>query len=303
MQKAALGASGMAFSGAASRAFAAEPKRVDSGCLETIRIPTSYYQNFDADLDAAVPEESFGGWKKANLDFPKRRTALVVMHAWDMGTKEKYPGWWRAAPWARRASVILENVFPGLLNSVRMSGIRVFHVASAGNGYYERYAGYQVTKALCRPLDVQMEKIPSDPITDKILKFRSENVFVGSRNEDDVKTGFAGLDFPTNAKPLENEPIAVDSHQLLALCKKYDINHLIYCGFCINWCLLLSPGGMADMNQHGIICSAIRDAVCAVENKETAATELAKEIALWRVALAYGFVFDSRDITSSVSTK
>lgn len=46
------------------------------------------------------------------------------------------------------------------------------------------------------------------------------------------------------------------------------------------------------MARHGVICSALRQAVTAVENRETARLELCKEIALWRVALAYGFVFD-----------
>ncbi|MBI4530051.1 MAG: hypothetical protein HY709_00890, partial [Candidatus Latescibacteria bacterium] len=75
-------------------------------------------------------------------------------------------------------------------------------------------------------------------------------------------------------------------------CKRDGINHLIYAGFAINWCLLLSPGGMADMQKRGVMCSTFRQAVTAVENKETARKELNKEAALWRVALAFGFVFD-----------
>ncbi|MDF2670404.1 MAG: hypothetical protein K0R67_2710, partial [Paenibacillus sp.] len=90
---------------------------------------------------------------------------------------------------------------------------------------------------------------------------------------------------------------------LFALCKEHGINHLIYTGFAINWCLLLSPGGMADMTKHGIICSAIRQAVTAVENKETARQELNKEQALWRVALAFGFVYDVDDFVQAVRSE
>ena len=46
------------------------------------------------------------------------------------------------------------------------------------------------------------------------------------------------------------------------------------------------------MQKRGVMCSALRQAVTAVENKETARQELCKEIVLWRVALAFGFVFD-----------
>ena len=56
------------------------------------------------------------------------------------------------------------------------------------------------------------------------------------------------------------------------------------------------------MSQRGIMCSVIRQAVTAVENKETARGELCKEIALWRVALAFGFVFDVDDLINALTS-
>jgi hypothetical protein len=79
------------------------------------------------------------------------------------------------------------------------------------------------------------------------------------------------------------------------------VNHLIYAGFAINWCLLMSPGSMLEMSQRGIMCSVLRQAVTAVENKETARHEVAKEIGLWRVALAFGFVFNVHDFVSAIT--
>jgi hypothetical protein len=63
----------------------------------------------------------------------------------------------------------------------------------------------------------------------------------------------------------------------------------------------MSPGGMLEMSRRGILCSALRQAVTAVENKETARRELAKELGLWRVALAFGFVFDVDDFISAIA--
>lgn len=54
------------------------------------------------------------------------------------------------------------------------------------------------------------------------------------------------------------------------------------------------------MRKHGLLCSTVRQAVTAVENRETARTELAKELALWRVALDFGFVFDADDIINAL---
>ncbi len=102
--------------------------------------------------------------------------------------------------------------------------------------------------------------------------------------------------FALNAEPACDEGMTDDRHQLFALCKHYGMNHLIYAGFAINWCLLLSPGGMAEMSRYGIICSAIPQAVTRLENKETARAEFCKQVALWRVALAFGFSYDLEDL-------
>ena len=63
----------------------------------------------------------------------------------------------------------------------------------------------------------------------------------------------------------------------------------------------MSPGGMAEMaHKYGVMCSAIRQATTAVENKESARQEWCKELALWRVALAFGFVFDVDDLVAAL---
>jgi hypothetical protein len=57
---------------------------------------------------------------------------------------------------------------------------------------------------------------------------------------------------------------------------------------------------MHEMSGYGVMCSALRQAVTAVENKETAREEVCKQIALWRVALAFGFVFDVDDFVEAL---
>ena len=146
-----------------------------------------------------------------------------------------------------------------------------------------------------------MEQVPSSPGLEALREFRSQNVFVGPHNEEDVKRGFAKLDFAPEARPLANEGVAESSDQLFALCCEAGVNHLVYVGFALNWCLLLSPGGMAEMSRHGMLCSTIRQATTAVENRETAREERCKEVALWRVALAFGFVFDLDDFIEGLA--
>lgn len=258
---------------------------------KTIRLPAYYYQQFDADFNLEVPAEGYGGWKKAEIEISREHTAVVVMHAWDCGTREQYPGWHRAVEYIPRAYEICRTVFPRLLAAVRASDLPLFHVVGGGN-YYQHYPGYRRAVELAGPPPPPLEKVASDPVLERLSQFRSDHVFVGAHNQADVERGFQHLDFAAEARPQGEEGIAENGHQLFALCREAGVNHLIYAGFAINWCLLLSPGGMHDMSQRGVMCSALRQAVTAVENRETARRELNKESGLWRVALAFGFVFD-----------
>ncbi len=266
----------------------------------SLTIPTWYYQQFDADYTLDVPEESFGGWKKTNLEFSREHIAVVVMHAWNLGTREKFPGWWRAVPYAPRSKAILHTIFPHLLKTVRSSGITLFHVVGGGNKYWKNLPGYKHAASLADPDTKAHEQISSDPLRDKLAVFRQKHCFVGEHNQKDVEQGFEQLDFAEQARPVGDEGIAENSQELFALCKEQGVNHLVYCGFAINWCLLLSPGGMAEMSKYGLWCSVLRQATTAVENKETARNELCKEIALWRIALAFGFVFGVNDFTNAI---
>ena len=269
--------------------------------MNPITLRTHYYQQFDADLTLDVPGEGYGGWKTADLELAPDHTAVVVMHAWNAGTPEQYPGWFRCVEYIPRAQQIGRTVFPPLLQAVRRSPLKLFHVVGGGD-YYKPHPGYKACADLAGPAPAAPEAVKvKDPVMDRLNKFKGEHVFVGKHNEDDVNRGFKKLDFQPEAMPVGDEPMAENAHQLLALCKKHEINHLIYAGFAINWCLLLSPGGMHEMSSRGLMCSALRQATTAVENKETARKELCKELGLWRVALAFGFVYDVDDFIAAIS--
>jgi hypothetical protein len=263
-------------------------------------IEAQYYQHFDADFSRPVPEETMGGWKKKLLNFSRDNTAIVSMHVWNGQTPQVYGGWWRCAPWLRRATQITTSLFPQLFSAIRNSDIPLFHIAGGPNGYWKKYPGYQYTLSIC-PDSAKLGQVASDPLRDEILKFKSDHAIVGRENIKDVEKAFSELDFAPQAAPLDNEPIVENSDQLFALCRAKNINHLIYCGFCLNWCLLLSPGGMAEISKYGILCSTISQATTAVENRTSAADEREKESALWRVALEYGFVFDFDDIITALN--
>jgi hypothetical protein len=272
-----------------------------AGSPRIVRVPASYYQQFDADPQREIPAEGYGGWKKAALELDLRHTAVVVMHAWDCGASADFPGWHRCVEYIPRADAICRTVFPELLGGVRAAKVPLFHVVGGGQ-YYQHLPGYQRAAKLAGPPQQPRETIAADPTLERLRQFRSEHVFVGKHNQADVTRGFARLDFAPGARPSGEEGVAENGEQLFALCKAAGVNHLIYAGFAINWCLLLSPGGMHEMSGRGILCSAFRDATTAVENKESARQQWAKELALWRVALAFGFVFDVDEFLAAVAS-
>jgi len=265
-------------------------------------IPTHYYQHHDADFDAAVPAEGYGGWQRAELPLDLDKTAVVVMHAWNARTREQYPGWHRAVEYLPRAARLQEEVFPPLLGAVRSAGMKLFHVVSPDH-YYESYPGYARTLAIAgEEEETAPEQMAMDEVALELQRFRYRHGFPGDHNRSDIEAAFASLSFMPQSEPQGDEEIAATDRQLYALCRHYGITHLIYVGFAINWCLLLSQGGMASMSRHGILCSAVRQAVTAVENRETASRELNKEAALWRVSLAFGFVYDAEELIERLSS-
>lgn len=254
-----------------------------------MRVLADLYQQFDADPSLPVPAEAYGSWSERESELAPLHTALVVMHAWDIGPPTAFPGWKRAVEYLPRAEHILKTVFPPLLAAVRASPVRIFHVRGdrgahpldSGREPPSRRAGVRVRQLMVDP----------DPVHEELRRARAAQVFPGAHNRGDCDQALAQLDFAPAARPVGHEGIADDGEQLATLCRIHGINHLIYIGFAINWCLLMAPGGMLDMARHGCLCSTIREAVTAVENRETAREEREKQQALWRVAVEFGFVF------------
>lgn len=188
---------------------------------------------------------------------------------------------------------------PYFLEVVRSSQLKLFHVVGNGD-YYVDLPGYKKTLEVAGQDPQRLETVNSDPVRDNLYKFKREFSVHGTHNAEDIARGFANMDFYKTTRPQDDEYICKNSHQLFQVCKKEGINHLIYTGFAINACLTFSPGGMFDMMKHGVMCSAIRQAVTAVENKESARQQWGKEMALWWVALLFGFVYDLDDFINAI---
>lgn len=265
---------------------------------KVLRLPAHYYRQHDADLEADVPGRGYAGWTTRMLDVPLEKTALVSMHAWNPGLVDEIPagpgspyaGWFRMVEYLPRAMEISKEVFPPLLGAARKAGMAVVHVASE-ESYTERYEAYRRIREVAGPGPEMPPGAVDDPLKKQWQEERGTQM-TGAHNQPDIAAGFKHIDFAPQAMPEPGEAVVINSHQLNAACREKGVWHLVYIGFALNWCLLASPGGMVDMRRMGYVCSTIRQATTAVENKESCTDELAKQIALWRVSLMFGYVFD-----------
>ncbi|MDA0748488.1 MAG: hypothetical protein O2954_18370 [bacterium] len=265
---------------------------------KVLRLPAHYYRQHDAALDKDIPGRGYAGWSSRVLDVPMEKTALVCMHAWNPGLVDEIPagpdspyaGWFRVVEYFSRATEISKKVFPPLFAAAREAGITVMHVGSS-ESYTDRHDEYRRIKEMAGSPPERPAGAVDDPLKSQWQTERNM-LTQGAHNKKDITEGFKLVNFPPQAMPAPGEPVVINSHQLNAACREKGIWHLIYFGFAINWCLLASPGGMIDMSRMGYVCSAIRQATSAVENKESCTEEWAKQIALWRLSLMFGWVFD-----------
>lgn len=266
--------------------------------MSIIQIPTKFYRQYDADWTQENPAQHYQGWDTAMLPLDLSHTAVVLMHAWDCGAPQQYPGWYRAVDYLPRQTQICTKVLSVLLRAVRQSELSLFHVVGGGD-YYKNCPGYHHATALAGTAAPLPTAAPDDTVR-ALLEFHTQQVSPGAHNLADIEAGNKKINFFPGMFPEPGEGVAENAAQLFALCREKGINHLIYTGFAINWCLLMSPGGMVDMSRYGLLCSVIPQAVSAVENAESSAGQGHKEEALWRVSVGFGYVYDIEPLMNAL---
>lgn len=271
--------------------------------MSNLNVPTWYYAHFGADYLLDVPAEGFGGWQKTRLPLSTEHTALCVMHAWKNADRSKYPGIWSAVEYLPRAQEIYDLRMPRLLAAFRKAGVRIIHIESGG--YEKKYEAYSRACSLTdsRVKNLHHDRLPSpedDTVSDELRAFRMAKVHPGTENLSDIAAACAERDIDDCVKPAGDELMVTDSDRLQAVCGLYGINHLIYAGFALNCCILMSPGGMMQMSDRGFLCSAVKECTTAVENNFSARGEWGKQIGLWHTALFYGFVYEQDDLESAL---
>ncbi|MCE5249272.1 hypothetical protein LLG96_03540 [bacterium] len=268
-----------------------------------LRLKGEYYRHYPIDFTQGTEGAlGFKGWgESVDIAVPAEETALIPMHIWNIGLSPELPftsegpagGVMDMLEWASRSAPIIETVIPPVLSAARKAGIAVVHVAS-DERYAKKYPGFNRAVGLAGAEPRGLSKAPGAD-TPKPPDDRKIELLFGKRFTESEPYYSAHMDFPDQAKPLDSEYVVTTAHQLTEVLRGMGVWNLVYIGFAINWCLWFSPGGMLDMSRLGYRCSCIREAVTAVENKESTRGEFNKQQAMWRTSLMFGYIHGKDD--------
>jgi nicotinamidase-related amidase len=291
------------FSNPATGSEIAPEKQPDSNSGRILKLKSDYYRHYPVDFSQGTQgAQGFKGWGNSlEIEVAAEETALVPMHIWNIGFHPQLPfsPQGNAGPimemleWASRSVPIIQTIIPPILKAARAAKIPIIHVAS-DEPYAKKYPGYQRTLEIA---GAEPAGLPKAPRFDEIKSPDDQRtgLLFGEKYMQALPHYMPYIDFPDQARPLDSEYVVFTTHQFNEVLRKQGIWNLIYIGFAINWCLWFSPGGMVDMSRLGYRCSCIKEAVTAVENKESVVGEQHKEEALWRTSLMFGYIHRADD--------
>lgn len=271
----------------------------------SISLPWHIYRHYPADFsrwnEAAA---GFKGWDSEVRDLDLSRTCIALMHFPDTGlTPDSIfspdcpnPNLLGTVEWIPRTMQVVQFRMPELLKAARAAGLQVAHVGVSGPPYTEGPIWEQCVKEAGDPPPTDTDVIERDAAR---WAQHTRDVFDLPRpNPPDTPPHTFGL--PSEFLPQGNDIIAQHPWQLHRLLKNRQIDHIIYCGWALNWCLWFSPCGMCDMDRKGYLCSALRGGCVAIENRESAVGEKNLEYAYWKTSTMFGYIFDYQELMQAL---
>lgn len=271
----------------------------------SLQIPWHIYRHFPADFsrwrEAAV---SFRGWESEVRELDLGRTCLALMHFPDTGLSPDTefgpdcpnPAALSDIEWIPRTMEVVTFRIPRLVAAAREAGLQVAHVGVGGGIYTEGPIWEACVAEAGEAPSGDEDMLPRDADRDAGHMW---DVFA-------LTSGDAGTPpdhvcaLPAALWPQGADIIAQHAWQLHRLLKNRGIDHILYAGWALNWCLWFSPCGMLDMWRKNYLCSAVRGGCVAIENAESAVGERNLEYAYWKTATMFGYIFDLHELTTAL---
>lgn len=270
-----------------------------------IRLPWHVYRHYPADFSRwREAAGGFQGWDSELRDLDLSKTCLALMHFPDTGLTPDTefspdcpnPNALGTIEWVPRTMDVVRFRMPPLLNAARAAGLQVAHVGVGGPPYTEGPIWEQCVREAGDPPPPDTDCIIKDPAA---VAQHTRDVFDLPRPQPDTVPPHV-FSLPAELLPQGSDIIAQHPWQLHRLLQARGLNHLVYCGWALNWCLWFSPCGMSDMDRKGYQCSAVRGGCVAIENRDSAVGERNLEYAYWKTCTMWGHIFDLHELTNAL---
>jgi nicotinamidase-related amidase len=218
----------------------------------TLRLPGRYYRTIPLDDS---------GYQATEVELDADRTALVVLHCWNIGCEGGPPidprffvGMGFVEDF-REAERIMREVIRPCMDAARQAGVLVAHVESPSFGAHRPEAQEELDPP----------GPPGDAICEVVPGWRQAIVDRSHGARYATESGYATMDRARIVEPLPGEPFAYQTGQLHRLLRRHGIESLIYTGFAADMCLLRAPGGIEPMAPYGYRLYVVRDATVGIE--------------------------------------
>ena len=234
------------------------------------------------------------GHRERVLEKLPEQCGLVLVHCWNLGeTDGPYPipddqeltG--TNSDWVVHARDITSRRIGPVLEAARNVHMPVFHLAAPG--YAHKYPQY------LKLLEDKDFRAPESRYGDRLsVRPRSLEEEWAER----FGPGWPGavwethpdlFDIAKTVRPRADENVILDGWQLSGLCRRLDVDTLIFAGFMANICLLHVPGAMIEMaHKFRYECIALRDCTVAHEVGSTWEDRTLTRAALHYIELSLG---------------
>ncbi|HOX37625.1 MAG TPA: cysteine hydrolase family protein [Candidatus Brocadiia bacterium] len=212
------------------------------------------------------------GYEDITLDLDLDKTALAVMHCWNIGCEcgpAWHPDYWVGMGFPQtieEAGRIMREVIKPAMEAARRAGLSIAHIESEFIGMKHPEA----QKGLIPPKPPSEPSSKCEPGPGPRVPGYVQSIVDSKHGRDYANNGpYSKMDRAKIVEPLPGEIYAFRTDQLDRLLRERGIENLLYTGFATDMCVLNAPGGLLPMFSLGYRVHLVRDATIGVEFPDT----------------------------------
>lgn len=252
-----------------------------------LNLPCRYYRVF---TDPDVPsEESNFGFVEQTLPLPVDQTALVLVDVWSVHYIDSMV--------RRMRRIVAEAIVPAL-EAARAAGVTVIHAPSP---WIVQKRGYQTAKPELAEVTGETSTWPPEGFGH--IYRGGEWAPFGRTEEPCLPAVYewyeTDLDIAEPARPAGEDLVISSGPELHAVLEERRILHLVYAGFCANWCLIGRDYAIMQMNQRGYNIILLRDATTGIESADTVDELLMTNMTIREIETKWGWSATSADFVAA----